>query len=431
VRATPDDGHDAAPDWRTALTTKAPYVAVDTPPAVLPDGFAPVGIELVCRHGSRTIAKLRTAQRASDLLAGGHQRGALLPSGQQLADAFRRFVVATESVGAGQLSDQGRAELRGIATRMAHRPTSPLASATSAQLSDVEVLSASKQRTRESAEVFVAALVAGSDRRLPEIRDDNALLYFHKSDQPYREYLAHDGRLAAALAAALTQPRTRDAARLLLGAILAPDFIEELAHGQHSELAVDEIDAAASVHKVWQAVAAAAHPGDPSETTRLLPLSALNWFGYLDDLETFYEKGPAFAGDDITFAMAGALLDDMITSADARLRNSSAPIARLRFTHAEEILPLAALLQVPTADRPVTQAEAYTYESNPFRGAHLAPMAANIQWEIYSNGTTALVRMLINELPTRFAQALRPIDPSGDIYDFSEIERHYARTRHS
>lgn len=416
-------------DWRIALTTKAPYLAVDTPPAQLPDGFVPVGLELLCRHGSRTIAKLRTPQRMTELLRRAGSCAALTSAGQEVAHEFERLLVATESIGQGQLTDQGRAEMRGIARRMTHRLPSQLTSSAPGSAPKVEVLSASKQRTRDSADAFVDALFAGSDvEELPDVHLDDQLLYFHKSDERYRQYKSHDARLAAVLAAARSRQQTHDAARSLLGAVVAPTFVDELARGEHSDLAADDVDAATLLHALWQAIAAQDYPDDPSQLTRHLPMAALEWFGYLDDVDTFYEKGPAFAGDDVTFAMAGPLLEDMITSAKARFRGDRASTARLRFTHAEEILPVALLLQVPAAGRPVTAGETYSYESNPFRGAELSPMAANIQWEVYSNGATALVRMLINEQPSTFAAALRPFGPSRDLYELTEIEKYYARS---
>jgi hypothetical protein len=292
---------------------------------------------------------------------------------------------------------------------------------------NIEVLSASKKRTRASAEVFLDVLIPRPDPRRPEVGVDDEVLNFHKSNVRYRQYLSADTRLTAAIARARSEARIGDAAALLLGVLVAPRFIDELGRGQHRDLSVDHVDAAQSLYAIWQVLAGATSADAPPGLSRYLPSSALRWFGYLDDVETFYKKGPAFAGDDVTFGMARTLLADMIASANARFRDSSATVARLRFTHAEEILPLATLLQIPPAHRPVAENETYTYESNPFRGAHLAPMAANIQWEIYSNGNTSLVRMLVNEVPTGFAAPLRPVDTRGELYRLDEIEQQYGR----
>jgi hypothetical protein len=97
----------------------------------------------------------------------------------------------------------------------------------------------------------------------------------------------------------------------------------------------------------------------------------------------------------------------------------------LRFTHAEEVFPLSTLLGLPgsTVQQPV--ADEYTYANNPFRSADVAPMAANIQWDMFSNGKTELVRMLINEEQTRFKAACTPIERGSYYYSLNALESCY------
>ncbi|MFI2199936.1 hypothetical protein ACH47Z_03950 [Streptomyces sp. NPDC020192] len=95
----------------------------------------------------------------------------------------------------------------------------------------------------------------------------------------------------------------------------------------------------------------------------------------------FYEKGPGFSDSDITYEMAGVLLDDFFRQVEAKRAGTSDLGAELRFTHAEEIIPLAALLRLPGSTRPTTPGEPYTYADNPWRGAQVAPLGVNIQWD--------------------------------------------------
>ena len=123
--------------------------------------------------------------------------------------------------------------------------------------------------------------------------------------------------------------------------------------------------------------------------------------------------------------MAGVLLDDMFASLDAKVAGTSPLAAELRFTHAEEIFPLAALLQLPGSTQQQPVGTPYTYADNPFRGAQVAPMGANIQWDLFRSGDTYLVRMLYNEKETAFKAACRPVSKGSYFYELSALERCY------
>ncbi|MDH6452034.1 hypothetical protein M2156_003632 [Streptomyces sp. SAI-149] len=153
-----------------------------------------------------------------------------------------------------------------------------------------------------------------------------------------------------------------------------------------------------------------------------------DWFGYLSDAEDFYEKGPGFADSDITYRMADVLLDTFFEQVEAKRAGTSDLGAELRFTHAEEIIPLGALMGLPGSTRGATPATPYTYATNPWRGASVAPLGSNIQWDVYRRRTRYLVRMLYNEKETAFKPACEPVAKGSKFYDLDELERCFGRT---
>jgi hypothetical protein len=126
--------------------------------------------------------------------------------------------------------------------------------------------------------------------------------------------------------------------------------------------------------------------------------------------------------------MAGVLLDDMFAQLDAKRSGTSDLAADLRFTHDEEIFPLAILLGLPGSTKQLTESTLFTYANDPFRGAEVAPMAANIQWDLFSNGQTYLVRMLYNEKQTSFKPSCAPVGRGSHFYRLDELERCHGRT---
>jgi hypothetical protein len=125
--------------------------------------------------------------------------------------------------------------------------------------------------------------------------------------------------------------------------------------------------------------------------------------------------------------MAGVLLDDLFEQVEAKRAGTSALGAELRFTHAEEIIPLAALMGLPGSTKPATPQQPYTYADNPWRGASVAPLGANIQWDVYEKDGRYLVRMLYNEKETPFKATCHPISKGSTFYDLNELEHCFDR----
>ncbi|MEV4776836.1 histidine-type phosphatase [Microbacterium sp. LWH12-1.2] len=162
------------------------------------------------------------------------------------------------------------------------------------------------------------------------------------------------------------------------------------------------------------------------------------WFAYLLDSEDFYEKGPSLAGHTETFAIAQPLLDDFFATIDARVAGGDVA-ATFRFAHAETIVPFAALLGLPGSTvaapdnaAPASAADIYDYATNPWRGAEVTPMGANVQWDVVARegidpatGTafTPLVRMLYNEREIAFAEGCRPVADGSHWVKLTELKR--------
>lgn len=146
-------------------------------------------------------------------------------------------------------------------------------------------------------------------------------------------------------------------------------------------------------------------------------------------LQEFYLKGPSIEGTTVTSDMAKPLLHDFFSSIDAYLQSESSTSVHLRFAHAETLIPFVTLLQIPNySDRTSPPDETYTHENNPWRGDLIAPMAANLQWEVYQHADEPermLVRMLYNEMEVRFKETCQSIVPNSFFYDYQELKRAY------
>ncbi|MEU6350228.1 histidine-type phosphatase [Streptomyces sp. NPDC047072] len=414
----------------TSLGTKAPYAPEQNPRTYqqAPAGFAPVFTENVSRHGSRAATDSEDGDLVLALLKKADAENQLTAKGREFGPKVQALLDAMSKVGYGQLSGRGKEELQDTATRLEQRL--PGLFATIAKKGEkIDVVSSGQGRAVDSGNVFASTL-AEKDPALKSLigptRTDVNLLYFHKAagGAAYRDYIAGDQRLAATLKSITDQPKTHTAARSVLKKLFRGDFLATLS-------ADDQVAAAEAVYNLY-AIAPAMVQESPDGKgwglEKFISKRDAAWFGYLSDAEDFYEKGPGFADSDITYKMADVLLDDFFTQVEAKKNGTSDLGAELRFTHAEEIIPLAALMGLPGSTQGVTAEQPYTYADNAWRGAEVAPLGSNIQWDVFRKGDTYLVRMLYNEKETAFKAGCTPVSKGSKFYDLKELERCFGRT---
>ncbi|MFJ9898525.1 histidine-type phosphatase [Streptomyces sp. NPDC091280] len=399
-----------------------------------PAGFTPVFTENVSRHGSRSATDGSDGDLILALWDKAEAEGQLTAKGREFGPKVQALEAAMSTIGYGNLSARGKAEIQATATRMEKRlPT--LFASIAKNKEPIDVVSSGQGRAVDSANLYGAAL-AKTDPDLTSLigatRTDKDLLYFHKAagGAAYRDYIANDQRLATTLASVTDQPKTHRAARDVLRKLFKPAFVDRITAGEFASIGTD-VEAATAVYNLY-AIAPAMSEESPDGKgwgmDRYISARDADWFGYLSDAEDFYEKGPGFADSDITYKMAGVLLDDFFKKVEAKRDGTSDLGAELRFTHAEEIIPLAALMGLPGSTQGVTVERPYTYATNSWRGAAVAPLGSNIQWDVYRKGGTYLVRMLYNEKETAFKTGCRPVSKGSKFYDLNELERCFGRT---
>ena len=132
--------------------------------------------------------------------------------------------------------------------------------------------------------------------------------------------------------------------------------------------------------------------------------------------------------------MAQILEDDFFNEVDAIEKGDLSHAAKFRFTHAEIMIPFAAIMGLKGMSEGVPQAATFTYADNPWRGQTVSPMAANMQWDVYGDGKGGLlVKMLYNEQETDFKAACdgAKIAPASHFYDYQKLAACYGHLARS
>lgn len=298
------------------------------------------------------------------------------------------------------------------------------------------------------------------------------LLYFHKlakatdlvsnkADPLYQTYsdsqayqaFKNDPDLVAKQSGLLSTPAAKAAGRAILERLFSKSFVDKIDAGSYSfsntgsfsytsddgqfapaltgdgKTKISSLADAGNVLYELYVIAPAMKAEANVDFTRYMPVQQARYFAYLNDASDFYDKGPGISEKgDITYKMAQILVDDLFKEVDAVASNRSSSAAKIRFAHAEIIIPFASRMGLKKVLQPMPLAQTYSYDNNSWRGEYVSPMAANMQWDVYKNSAgKVLVKMLYNEKETDFKAACdsAKISPDSKFYNFSALKTCY------
>lgn len=473
--------------YSSKATYTARQQAVDYETA--PDGYQVVYSQLVERHGARALSSPKYDVLSRQIWELAASRGQLTALGEKLGPIIEQVSAANRKLGYGLLTQLGQEEPAGIASRMAQR-LRPIMHNHRNQPVCIRVQTSGEERANQTAYYFMQSLArqvnyvsdnAAQCYQIPQTPQQMAQpmvnryeLYFHQQDPAnnpaYRQYAANftayqafkdSDKLEAAFDALSEQSQTKRLARQILERLYTKEFVDflehDISHDKHCDPAAencfktntrkagdteddwksvhDEVDAAAMLYNLFiigpgMVREARAQGGDWNLEQFITPQESA-WFSYLSDGEDFYEKGPSFADNHgVTYNIAKPLLKDMFNEVDAVARQSQSypHTAKVRFAHAEQIMPLAALLKVEGSEQPADPAVLYRQDNNRWRGGWVTPYSANIQWDVYqnaANGGETLVKMLYNEKEIGFKQDCHVYPGTRYFYSLPELQRCY------
>ena len=403
-----------------------------------PRAYKPVLLEHVGRHGSRLLSSKKYDDLLWQLWQIAEADGGLTTLGEQLGADLEKIIAIHEEVGYGSLSTLGAQEQQSIAQRAVSRMR-PLFQQAVRQNRPISIVSSGVDRAVESGENFVQGLVSAQPKLAALTQPmvyDRDLLYFHDTDPEYLEYDESD-KLADVVAELESVPEIAAAARDVAERIFTPAFLARVDagefdlvdHGKGKTHLQTVVDIGSYMYELYVIAPGMALDATVDMTAYFSDEDAAV-FAYLSDGEDFYKKGPAFADSDVTYRMSHVIVDAFLDSVEAAARGEQQYAAEFRFAHAEEIIPLAALLQLPGSTVAQPEGTLFTYDNNPWRGAQVAPMAANVQWDVYQGPhKRTIVRMLYNEKETAFAGDCRPIHRGSYFYTVNELTRCLADKR--
>lgn len=389
--------------------------------------------------------------------------------------------------GYGNLTQTGIREHQQLAARLAQRLPALFASAGR----QIVVVNSGQDRAVDSSTYFSTALVAAQPALAAAITlpaapsgypasapaaqpagTNRFLLYFHalkpatdlvtdasdpyyatyRASQAYQAY-ASDATVADKLKTINAAPQVAEAAQTVLAALVSQAFIAKLGtdgytfantgtyaftspdgkftntlKGDGKTKIASAVDAVNVLYNLLQVAPAMTAETGGVTMEKYIGAEQAQTLAYLQDAEDYYQKGPGIReANPVTYRMARVLQDDFFSEVDAIARGDLTRAAKLRFTHAEIVIPFTSIMNLKNVFVPTPQAQTYTYANNPWRGDQVSPMTANMQWDVYRNGAQLIVKMLYNERETDFQAACdgAKIAAGSHFYDYAGLKRCY------
>lgn len=362
--------------YKDGRSTLGPY-PTDRSVRVFPDTLHPFFVDHVARHGSRYPAGSYFTMLMKHALDRADSLHTLTPLGKRLQSEVDEVVRRSEGRW-GQLDSIGEAEHRGIAARLRRSTGNLLDSARIVALSSssprsvMSMYSFTHQLAKMGRHVDITAM--SGDRFSPLMRNFDL-------DQQYKSY-RNDTSYRNAYGKFLAKNITIDPLLRVLGENYPLDYAEA------SDLAMAEYYVTAGMDAMGQ-------KSDPSAYFTLHEYhqlwSIFNFREYLLYSASTVSSRPA--------EIAAPLLLDLVQTADSVVAGRLDIAAKLRFGHAETMMPLLSLMRVPDC---YYLTNYFDTVADNWKAYATVPMACNLQIILFrSDSGCVYARVDLNERPLR------------------------------
>lgn len=373
------------------------YEYLPGPDVPIPAGYEPFYISHYGRHGSRYHSKEKAYAQPLDVLRRAAEAGKLTPKGQEVL-AKAEALAEDARLRYGDLSPRGVAEHRGIAERM-YAAWPGVFSTDGGRVCRVESRSTLVPRCILSMAAF--------NERLKELNP--AISTTRDASGRYLDYMARGNSQALAREAIATVADSLSRARL------NPDrLVRSLV--TDSRVVADPLELMQDLFLLAGIVQDVSHLGiEPFYD--IFTDEELYSLWECENALRYMQMGPSARFGGPIVADAGALLRNIVETADKVVRGESGLSASLRFGHDTCITPMLALLGVEGASTCVESLDDIAVAWN---AQTVTPMGTNIQFVFFRNPATGdvRVRVLHNERDARL-----PIS-GGPYYPWAELKKY-------
>jgi hypothetical protein len=397
-----------------------------------PEGYVPVFINYVGRHGARHLASINADSIMFLVLKEAETENALTSTGEKLKQ-MDSLLLIVEKGNVSFISERGKEEQESLGARMAQNFNRVF----SAKNGCIKISTTKKERTKQSASAFLKGLNPDTAHCIVNNFNDNDELAFYDVSPAYKSF-KENGNWKISFATIQNSEKAKKLEEGLLKQFFKPSFIAKLNsnaiqfHSETKNIVYNSksfitgfYDACSIVASVEKEIKKNGHKPEELDFGSLVSCSDLEGLDYINSAEDFLLKGPGTDNAGIQVKIAAPLLLSFLNATDEYIA-SKKTIADLRFAHAETIAPFAALLGIKGASEPILPDRIIDYEKA-WSCENIIPLSANIQWVLYENKNTGglRVKFLLNEKEV----TINGLKGSGTpfYYKWADVKDFYTR----
>lgn len=410
--------------------TKTLYHSLQNELAPPPEGYKPVFINYVGRHGARHLTNLTADSLLYLVLDCAGKKNSLTPNGIRLRK-MDSLLLIIESGNVSNISERGRGEQEALGIRMAQH----FGSVFEDEQGVIKISTTGKERTKQSARAFLKGLNLDTTHLILFNFNDNDNLAFYDIS-PYYKLFKESGSWKTCYALIQNSEKAKTLYNDLPTHFLKMPFLGKLYsdsihfHSEKREIYYNSktftdgvYDACSIVASLDKEIINAGHRVSELDFASLISDEDIKELDYINSAEEFLIKGPGVDENGIQVKIAAPLLLSFLNSTDEYISTKKV-IANLRFAHAETIAPFAALLGITGASEPISPDRMAEY-NKVWKCENIIPLSSNIQWILYKNNSTGgfLIKILLNENEVK----INGLKDSGTafFYKWSDLKDFY------
>jgi multiple inositol-polyphosphate phosphatase/2,3-bisphosphoglycerate 3-phosphatase len=397
------------------LGTKTLYKDPKVKYTPAPQGYEPIFINHVGRHGARHLTKDVSTYFAWKLLMHADSVHVLTAQGEKL----KQTVLVLDKIEKGNtksISAEGRTELMGLGERMYNR----YADVFKKQL-NFNVAITKEIRTKQSADAFLTGLKSKlkDSASVNEYNDDTNLRFYDLS--PNYKKFEKDGpwvKYSLALEKAVHLEAVDNA---LMSKLFTSNYLKTINTEDRKQFVGDIFGFATISYSVMEEAKQAGLEPSAIDFKEFFTCPQIDALQKIDLADDYYKKGPGIDNDGIQVRIAVPLLVNFIKTSDDFIKSGQFN-ARLRFAHAETISPIAALMEISTANKASKDINTL---GKLWQASKVIPLSSNIQWIFYkkTGSNKYLVKILLNEKESH----ITGMHANTVYYDWDELRAFYMK----